>query len=195
MLLWRSSFVSASREEVLTPTNLEFVDFTQQKISHCRHAPRRDTVLGLIWCRLVWPTLFYNWLNEGISVNLKNKLTKNDCLILTRILLTIFLILWNFFNFLFNFSIKFTYFAIFIKVKIGMENQNPVLNNEFMRFSSHLDPYCDPCHDLVYGSNSSMIEGSFSIVSVLAHEQVIAEQRKTLMINMTRNRIPKAMHK
>ena len=62
-------------------------------------------------------------------------------------------------------------------------------------FSSHLDPYCDPCHDLVYGSNSSMIEGSFSIVSVLAHEQVIAEQRKTLMINMTRNRIPKAMHK
>ena len=40
-----------------------------------------------------------------------------------------------------------------------------------------------------------MMEGSFSIDSVLAQEQVIAEHKKTLIINMTRNRIPKAMHK
>ena len=56
---------------------------------------------------------------------------------------------------------------------------------------SYLEPYCDPCHDRVYGSNSSMIDGSFSTsIVLLAHEQVIAEQRKTLMINMTKNRIP-----
>ena len=40
-----------------------------------------------------------------------------------------------------------------------------------------------------------MMEGSFSMESVRAHEQVIAEQRNTLIINMTRKRMPKAMHK
>ena len=60
---------------------------------------------------------------------------------------------------------------------------------------TYLEPYWDPCHDLVYGSNSSMIEGSFSMESVLAHEQVIAEQRNTLIINMTRKRMPNAMQR
>ena len=60
---------------------------------------------------------------------------------------------------------------------------------------NYLEPYCEPCHDRVYGSNSSMMEGSFSMESVRAHEQVIAEQRNTLIINMTRKRMPKAMHK
>ena len=36
-----------------------------------------------------------------------------------------------------------------------------------------------------------MMDGSFSTsIVLLAQEQVIAEQRKTLMINMTKNRIP-----
>lgn len=39
------------------------------------------------------------------------------------------------------------------------------------------------------------MEGSFSTLSALAQEQVMAEHKKTLMISMTRNRIPKAMHK
>ena len=39
-----------------------------------------------------------------------------------------------------------------------------------------------------------MIDGSFSIsIVLLAQEQVIAEQRNTLMINMTKNRIPNVM--
>ena len=59
----------------------------------------------------------------------------------------------------------------------------------------YLDPYWDPCHDLVYGSNSSIIDGSFSTDSVLAQEQVMAEHKKTLIINMTRNKIPNAIHK
>ena len=63
------------------------------------------------------------------------------------------------------------------------------------RRRTNLDPYCDPCHDLVYGSNSSIIDGSFSTDSVLAQEQVMAEHKKTLIINMTRNKIPKAIHK
>ena len=48
-------------------------------------------------------------------------------------------------------------------------------------YDPYLDPYCDPCHDLVYGSNSSTIEGSFpsKLDSVLAHEQVMAEHKKT----------------
>ena len=59
---------------------------------------------------------------------------------------------------------------------------------------SYLDPYCEPCQDLVYGSNSSMIDGSFSISIVdFAQEQVIAEHKNTLMINMTKNRIPNVM--
>ena len=47
----------------------------------------------------------------------------------------------------------------------------------------------------MYGSNSSIIDGSFSTDSVLAQEQVMAEHKKTLIINMTRNKIPKAIHK
>ena len=39
-----------------------------------------------------------------------------------------------------------------------------------------------------------MMDGSFSTsIVLLAQEQVIAEQRKTLMINMTKNRIPNVM--
>ena len=39
-----------------------------------------------------------------------------------------------------------------------------------------------------------MMDGSFSTsIVLLAQEQVIAEQRKTLMINMTKNRIPKVI--
>ena len=61
---------------------------------------------------------------------------------------------------------------------------------------SYLDPYCDPCQDLVYGSNSSMMDGSFSTsIVLLAQEQVIAEHRNTLMINMTKNRIPNVMQR
>ena len=58
--------------------------------------------------------------------------------------------------------------------------------------ASYLDPYCDPCQDLVYGSNSSMMDGSFSTESDLAQEQVMAEQRKTLMMSMMRKRMPNA---
>ncbi len=36
------------------------------------------------------------------------------------------------------------------------------------------------------------MDGSFSTTSVLAQEQVMAEQRKMLMINMTRKRMPNA---
>ena len=61
---------------------------------------------------------------------------------------------------------------------------------------SYLDPYCDPCQDLVYGSNSSMMDGSFSTsIVLLAQEQVIAEHKNTLMINMTKNRIPNVMQR
>ena len=40
-----------------------------------------------------------------------------------------------------------------------------------------------------------MMEGSFSTESVLAQEHVIAEHRNTLIISITRNKIPKAMHR
>ena len=38
------------------------------------------------------------------------------------------------------------------------------------------------------------MEGSFSMISLLVHEQVIAEQRKMLMRSMMAKRTPKAMH-
>ncbi len=63
-----------------------------------------------------------------------------------------------------------------------------------------LDPYCDPCHDLVYGSNSSTMESpptalSPSGPSARAHEQVMAEHRKTLTTSMKRKSTPKTMHR
>jgi hypothetical protein len=40
-----------------------------------------------------------------------------------------------------------------------------------------------------------MILGSFSMTSVFEHEQVMAEQRKTLIMSIMRNRMPKAIHR
>lgn len=37
------------------------------------------------------------------------------------------------------------------------------------------------------------MEGSFSMISLLVQEQVMAEQRKMLMSNMMPNKMPKAM--
>jgi hypothetical protein len=40
-----------------------------------------------------------------------------------------------------------------------------------------------------------MMLGSFSMTSVLEQEQVMAEQRNTLMMSIIKKRMPKAMHK
>ena len=60
---------------------------------------------------------------------------------------------------------------------------------------AYLDPYWEPCQDLVYGSKSSEYEASFSSLELFVQEHVIAEHKNTLITNMTRNKIPKAMQR
>lgn len=58
--------------------------------------------------------------------------------------------------------------------------------------NEYREPYWLPCQ-LLYGSYSSIIDGSFSIISVLAQLQLIAVQRKIFMRSIMRKRTPKAM--
>ena len=60
---------------------------------------------------------------------------------------------------------------------------------------AYLDPYWEPCQDLAYGSKSSKYEASFSSLELFVQEHVIAEHKNTLITNMTRNKIPKAMQR
>ena len=101
----------------------------------------------------------------------------------------------NFITFIDDFSIMKIY-SFIDHTELNLRGQKG-FKRFFRAFNlwTHLDPYCDPCHDRVYGSNSSIMDGSFSMESVLAHEQVIAEQRNTLIINMTRKRMPNAMQR
>ncbi len=62
--------------------------------------------------------------------------------------------------------------------------------------ASYLDPYCDPCHDFAYGSNSCTLESSlcscFSLTSFETQEQVSTDSKKTTTMSSRTNPKPKA---